>query len=139
MNAKWIVNIGRIVPMIVAVVNAIEDLATAKKGREKQDVAVTMIGTMLPTIEAGIGRDVIDDELVQKALRNAIDTIVALQNIVSDVKAKRARADRYRQDSGITARYRARNVQSHDRPPERRVRHGNAGGDSPRVVDCDAR
>ncbi|MEQ1726754.1 MAG: hypothetical protein ABL982_00120 [Vicinamibacterales bacterium] len=77
-------------PMIVAVVNAIEDLATAKKGREKQDVAVTMIGTMLPTIEAGIGRDVIDDELVQKALRNAIDTIVALQNIVSDVKAKRA-------------------------------------------------
>lgn len=85
----WITGALKIVPLIIAAVNAVERMS-GKKGKEKQDEAIGLIGDLVPVIEASIGRDVVDEAEVQGAIRKVIDAVVALQNVVRDVVARRA-------------------------------------------------
>lgn len=87
---NWITAGLKLFPLIVTAVKAVEKLGDAKKGKEKQDAAVDMVGDLIPLIEGAIDRDVVNEADVQRVLRKAIDVIVELQNVVRDVTARRA-------------------------------------------------
>ena len=86
----WITGALKLIPLIITAVSAIERVASAKKGKEKQDEAIAMVGDLVPLIEGSIGRDVVNEKDVQDAIRKVIDAVVALQNVVRDVVARRA-------------------------------------------------
>lgn len=85
----WIANVTKIIPLVIAAVGLVEKLAGAAKGKEKQDAALAAVADLIPAIEGAIGRDVVNDPLVQAALRQCIDAVVAVQNAVRDANAKR--------------------------------------------------
>lgn len=89
---KWITGALKLFPLIVSAVSAVEKFGDAKKGKEKQDAAIDLVGDLAPILEAGVGRDVINEADVQSAIRKVIDAVVALQNVVRDVVARRAAA-----------------------------------------------
>lgn len=78
----------RVIPVIVAAIGAVEKLSD-KKGKDKQDAAVAIVGDLVPLIESTIPKDIVDEALVQDAIRKVIDAIVSLQNVVRDVITKR--------------------------------------------------
>lgn len=83
---KW-VEIGfKLAPLIVGAVHAVEKLVKGAKGKEKQDAAVDLAGTMLQAIEGVASKDLLDDQKVQNAVRDAIDALVKVQNVIADVK-----------------------------------------------------
>ena len=86
---SWLHGILKLIPLILAAVQAVERMSS-KKGKDKQDEAVNLVGDLVPLIEASIGRDVVDDAKVHVAIRAVIDAVVALQNVAADVKAHRA-------------------------------------------------
>jgi predicted amino acid dehydrogenase len=81
----------RAIPVIVAAIGAVEKLSE-KKGKEKQDAAVAIVGDLIPLIESTIPREIVDEGQVQDAIRKVIDAIVALQNVVRDVITKKRAA-----------------------------------------------
>lgn len=88
-----------LVPLIVMAVKSVEKLfhkdptkTPVQNNKDRQDSAVELVGEYLPIMEAWIDRDVVNEALVQSALRKVIDALVALFNVVADVKAKRAAA-----------------------------------------------
>lgn len=87
MNPKWIALGLKLYPLISMVVSVVEKVAKAK-GKDKQDAAVEAIGVGLEAVEVGLGRDLLDNAEVNKALRSAIDAYVHLQNVVAAAKAK---------------------------------------------------
>jgi hypothetical protein len=84
----WLQGALKLIPLILAAVQAVERMST-KKGKAKQEEAVHLVGDLVPLIEASVGRDVVDDEKVQIAIRSVIDSVVALQNVAASVKARR--------------------------------------------------
>lgn len=90
MNFNWVSGALKLIPLIITAVSAVERFGTAKKGKEKQDAAIDLVGEFLPMIENSIGRDIVNESTVQDAIRKVIDAAVALQNCVRDVIAKRA-------------------------------------------------
>lgn len=89
---NWITGAIKLVPLVLTAVDTVERLTTAKKGRDKQDAAVDLVGQLVPMVEATIDREVVNEASVQDALRKVIDAIVALLNVVRDVQAKRRTA-----------------------------------------------
>ena len=85
---SWLIGVLKLIPLILAAVQAVERMSS-KKGKEKQDEAVHLVGDLVPLIEASVGRDIVDDEKVQIAIRTVIDAVVALQNVAASVKARR--------------------------------------------------
>jgi predicted amino acid dehydrogenase len=79
------------IPVIVAAIGAVEKLSD-KKGKDKQDAAVAIVGDLIPLIESTIPREIVDEGQVQDAIRQVIDAIVALQNVVRDVITKKRAA-----------------------------------------------
>lgn len=86
----------QLVPLVITSIKAVERLIVRSPeqsqdefNRERQDAAVDLVGDLVPLIEGYIAKDVIDDELVQAALRKVIDTIISLSNVVRDVQTKR--------------------------------------------------
>ena len=84
----WVVGVLKLVPLILSAVHAVERMSS-KKGKDKQDEAIALVGDLVPLIEASIGRDVVNEAEVQGAIRKVIDAVVALQNVVRDVVVKR--------------------------------------------------
>ena len=85
----WITGVVKLLPLIMAAVHAVERMS-GKKGKDKQDEAISLVGDLVPLVEASIGRDVVNENDVQGAIRKVIDAVVALQNVVRDVVARRA-------------------------------------------------
>jgi len=81
---KWI-NIGiKLLPYILSCVQAVEGfLKGPKRGEEKENAAVGMVNAILVTIEAGIDKDLLHDEDVNRAVRQCMRAFVALENIVA--------------------------------------------------------
>ena len=84
----WLQGALKLIPLILAAVQAVERMSN-KKGKEKQNEAVNLVGDLIPLIEASVGRDVVDDAKVQIAIRSVIDAVVQLQNVAADVKSRR--------------------------------------------------
>lgn len=78
----------RLFPYILTAVEAIEKLMKSGKGKEKQDAAADLAKTLLASIEGSLGKDLLNDADVDKAVRGVIDAIVALQNIVASKSVK---------------------------------------------------
>jgi hypothetical protein len=85
----WLAIVPRILPVISMAVGMVERMATAKKGKDKQDEAVTIVTQFAPLIGGGLDLLLPEDD-VQKALRDLIDAVVRLQNAARDARAKRA-------------------------------------------------
>lgn len=88
--SAWVTVGLRLLPLIVTAVQAVERMAGALKGKDKQDAAVGLVGDLVPLLEAGVGREFVAEEKVQDAIRKVIDAVVSLQNVIADVRAKRA-------------------------------------------------
>lgn len=76
----------KLMPLVVGAVEAVEKLFTSEKGKAKQDAAVTMVMAWLGVAEGAAGRDLLKDPEVDKAVRAAIDSIVAAQNAIAAAK-----------------------------------------------------
>lgn len=81
---KWI-NVGiKLLPYILTCVRAVEHLLTgSKRGVEKENAAVGMVHSLLQTIEAGVDKDLLNDEEVNRAVRACMRAFVSLENIVA--------------------------------------------------------
>jgi len=79
---RWFEIGMKLFPFIVEAVSWVEKFVKAK-GKYKQDAAVYMVKATLGLVETGAGKDLLDDEDVEKATREVIDAIVALNNLVT--------------------------------------------------------
>lgn len=83
---QWL-SIGlRVIPFIFAAVTAVEKFVKGT-GQEKQTAAVEMVAALLESAEGVSGKELLDDEAVKQAAKEAIDAIVALQNVIAKRKA----------------------------------------------------
>jgi len=71
----------RLFPLILTAVESVERFVTGK-GQEKEDAAVTMVDSILKTVEAGTNKDLLNDDAVNAATRDVIKAVVSLQNVV---------------------------------------------------------
>ena len=71
----------KLLPYIVSAVEAVERLIRTK-GEEKENAAVGMVHAILQTVEAGTDRDLLNDEDVNRATRDVMRAVVALQNVI---------------------------------------------------------
>lgn len=83
----------KLLPVIIQAISTVEKLAGGKKGKDKEDLAVDLVGDLLPLTEAAIGRDLLNDAEVQAAVRELMRAAVATMNVVNAVKAKKLLAD----------------------------------------------
>ncbi len=83
----WLASVVKWIPLIVTSVTAVERLST-KKGKEKQDEAIALIGDLVPLVEASVGRDLLDEGEMQRAIRTVIDAIVHMQNVARDLRRR---------------------------------------------------
>jgi|TARA_R110000824_G_scaffold132891_1_gene295444 hypothetical protein len=84
----WI-QIGlKLLPYVVSAVNSIERFFKAGKGQAKEDAAVATVSSILETVEAGAGKELLDNEKIQDAVRNVMKAIVSLQNIIQEVRGE---------------------------------------------------
>ena len=86
---KWIEIGFRIGPLIIAAVQGVERIVRGAKGKDKQDEAMALVGTMLEAIEGITSKDLLDDVEVQRAVRAAMDAIVNVQNVIAAVRQVR--------------------------------------------------
>ena len=83
---KWI-QIGlKLLPYIVSAVQSIERFFTTGKGKAKEDAAVATVHGILEMVEAGAGKDLLDNDKVQEAVRNVMKAVVSLENIIQELK-----------------------------------------------------
>jgi hypothetical protein len=75
----------KLLPYIVEAVRWVEKFITTK-GQYKQDAAIYMVKSILGVAEVGADRDLLNDEKVEEATRKVIDAVVALQNVIEDVR-----------------------------------------------------
>lgn len=74
----------KLLPYIVSCVSAVEQfLRGGQRGKEKEDAAVGMVHAILMTVEAGADRDLLNDEDVNRATREVMQAVVALQNVIA--------------------------------------------------------
>ena len=71
----------RLFPLILTSIESVERFVRGK-GSEKEDAAVTMVDTILRTVEAGTNKDLLNDAAVNAATRDVIKAVVSLQNVV---------------------------------------------------------
>jgi hypothetical protein len=71
----------RLFPLILTSIESVERFVRGK-GPEKEDAAVTMVDTILRTVEAGTNKDLLNDAAVNAATRDVIKAVVSLQNVV---------------------------------------------------------
>ena len=88
-------NILRVVPLVVTAVKSVErlfkkdpTLPPEASNAARQDAAIEMVGDLIPILEAGLSRDVIDDVEAKAATRTLITAIVTWANILKGVTAR---------------------------------------------------
>ena len=78
----------KLLPYIVSCVNAVEQfLKGGQRGEEKENAAVGMVHAILQTVEVGIDRDLLNDADVNRATREVMQAVVALQNVIASKRA----------------------------------------------------
>lgn len=86
----WLAVLPKLMPVITLAVGTVERMANGKKGKEKQDEALTLVTQFAPLLGGGLDLDLLLDDEVQKALRALIDDVVKLHNAARDARQKRA-------------------------------------------------
>lgn len=88
---KWLSLGLRLMPYVITAIEGVEKLLGGKKGAEKQDAAVDILRTSLEALEAGLGKDLLDDAEANAAFRELIAAYVAVQNVIAKKKAQATR------------------------------------------------
>lgn len=73
---------------IVAVVGVVETVVKALKGKDKQNVAMTLIDSLIPTLNEVVGKEVLSLPEAQEATRSFIDAAVNLKNVIFKLSGK---------------------------------------------------
>ena len=71
----------KMLPYIFTSVQSVERFVKGK-GSAKEDAAVTMVDSILKTVEAGADKDILSDDAVNEATRDVIKAVVSLQNVI---------------------------------------------------------
>lgn len=87
MNWSLVTRIATVWPLIIGAVHAVEAVAVGVRGADKQDAAVIALRAMLGAVEAGVGRDLLNDTDTEDAVRALIDAYVAVMNLVASKRA----------------------------------------------------
>ena len=78
----------KLLPYILSCVNAVEQfLRGGQRGEEKENAAVGMVHAILQTVEAGADRDLLNDADVNRATREVMQAVIALQNVIASKRA----------------------------------------------------
>jgi hypothetical protein len=92
----WVAGFTKLMPLIGAAINLVEDITSRTKGRDgkiesrdKQESAMRAITTVAPLL-GGVDLDTMFDPKVLEALRKLIDAFVEFMNAARDARAKRA-------------------------------------------------
>ena len=87
--------VGAILRAAASSVVVVENFVTNRRGAEKKERAMTLVGGLLDVAEDAIARDLVDDPLVSEAVGAVIDLEVSLRNaharlyaVVMDVQEK---------------------------------------------------
>lgn len=83
MTWTWLTHTARLLPLIVGAVHGVEAIASMARGQDKQDAAVEAVHAAVAATELAVGKDLLNDEDVDQAVRDVIDAYVALQNAVA--------------------------------------------------------
>lgn len=86
-------NLGNVLALLPYIQLAMQKAQAIKdaKGSEKKKVAIEEFATTaIQAIEAGAGKDVINDPLVLSATGSVMDALKTLENVVADAKARHA-------------------------------------------------
>ncbi len=80
----------KILGMLPGIITAVETLVKDKKGPDKQDAAIALLGNLLTDAEQLYGKPVLDVPEVESAVRSAIDAVVHVQNVLAKYKAQQS-------------------------------------------------
>jgi hypothetical protein len=72
----------RLLPFVMQAVDMIERCVRAPSG-EKEDAAVGVVHSILQTVEAGVNKDLLNDDDVNRATRDVMRAVVSLQNVLA--------------------------------------------------------
>ena len=73
----------RLLPYIVSCVSSVEEfLKGGQTSAQKEDAYVGMVHAILMTVESGADRDLLNDTDVNRATREVMQAVVALQNVI---------------------------------------------------------
>lgn len=81
---EWSLSAVKLIPLIVGAVHAVEKVAGARKGKEKQDAAVEAITAMIVSTEVALDTELINEKTFNDLLRRMIDDYVAIQNYIAE-------------------------------------------------------
>jgi hypothetical protein len=87
---KWIKLASTIIPMIVSAIHWVEQWASEKESKQKQDAAVEVVQTLLGISSEVSGRELISDDRVESIVRQIIDLVVLLENTVAEIRGNTA-------------------------------------------------
>lgn len=80
----WLARGLAVLPALIEAVAIVERWTSGRlHGRQKQDAAVDLTKSLLAVAEGTSGKDLLSDPDVEAAARAAIDTLVALQNVLA--------------------------------------------------------
>ena len=72
----------KLLPFVMHAVESVEKFVRGRRSPEKEDLAVTMVDSVLKTVEVGTDRDLLDDDAVNAAVRDVMRAVVALENVI---------------------------------------------------------
>lgn len=89
---QWLSFLIKSAPVIIAAVQAVEKIFSGLKGKsqDKEDAAVLIVRTVLGAAENILAKDLLNDEKVEQAMREAIRAFVAFENAIAAAKAAKA-------------------------------------------------
>jgi hypothetical protein len=75
----------KLFPVITKSVHIVEEFS-GKKGKDKEDIAVELMGIILSSIEDFKDKDLLNDIRFKEASRNVIKAYVSLMNVIRDIR-----------------------------------------------------
>ena len=79
----------KLLPYVMTAIESVEKFVHGRGSPEKEELAVTMVDSLLKTIEAGTDKDLLNDEAGNTATRDVIRAVVSLQNVIKDRGSER--------------------------------------------------
>lgn len=72
----------------VGIIEAVGKLVVGLKGKDKQEGALVALDSIIPTINAIVGKEVLDVPEVKEAIKAFMDAAVALKNVIFKATGK---------------------------------------------------
>lgn len=70
----------KIITMLPSLIIGVESIFGSKSGKEKQNLIVSFVGSILGIAESIAAKDIVDEDAFQEGLKKAIDGVVQMLN-----------------------------------------------------------